>query len=202
MKVSKLFIKTICVGPLGTNCYLVADKETGQAIIIDPGSDADVIKKQVLNLKLSVIAIVNTHGHIDHIGANPEFDYPVWIHKDDAQCLTDSDSNLSYSFLGSFFRSRKPSKILEDEDIISVGSINLKCIHTPGHTPGSMCLYTEGSLFSGDTLFNGGVGRTDLLGGSQKQLEISIRKKLFILPGQTIVWPGHGEPTTIADEME
>jgi glyoxylase-like metal-dependent hydrolase (beta-lactamase superfamily II) len=192
----KLLIKTIQVGELQTNCYIVADKDKHQGIIVDPGADADIIKKEISILSVSISAIINTHGHIDHTGANSGFDYPVWIHRLDADCLTDSNLNLSY-FLGLSLKSKRPSRLLEDGDIIDVGSIAFRCIHTPGHTPGSICLYTEGCLFSGDTLFHLGVGRTDLPGGSQERLEDSIRNKILVLPKNTIVYPGHGISTTI-----
>ena len=206
-----LYINSLVVSPCETNCYLVGPLEcgaspsrTGEVIAIDPGGDADLILRLIESEGLTVTAIVNTHGHGDHIGANADlkarFDCPIMIHVADADFLTDPMLNLSGCFGEETALSPAADRLLQDGDEIEVGPVTFRVIHTPGHTPGGICLYTDGRLFAGDTLFAGSVGRTDFPGGSMDHLITGIREKLLVLPDDTIVYPGHGPTTTIGDE--
>lgn len=198
-----MILKTVTVGPLETNCYVLAEGENCPAIIIDPGGGFSAIKKILSRYKLVPAFIVNTHGHYDHIGADDEFGVPVYIHSDDSLMVRDPGLNLSAMFSGPR-EIRSPLKLLKDKDRIVLGNIEMEVIHTPGHTPGGISLLllkpADKILFSGDTLFKEGVGRTDLAGSSQRQLVDSIRNKLFRLDDATLVYPGHGPSTTIGQE--
>ncbi len=208
-------IEKLNVGPLGACCYIVINEDTKQAIIIDPGGShqdiIDLIEKNGLAPRL----IINTHGHGDHMGANKEVkeafpDIKIAIHKDDVECLTQPKKNLS--FLGGFLLKSPPADIvLKEGDKVGIDGIELEVIHTPGHTPGGICLLGKLSsdsgsgkkpdvLFSGDTLFQEGVGRTDLPGGDHAALIRSIQEKIFTLAGDITVYPGHGDATTIEEE--
>ena len=197
--------KLAVVGPLDTNCYLVHCSETLECAVVDPGAEADRIFPLILEFGLKPVYILNTHGHIDHIGANRDvkdkFGIPLAIHSLDGPLL-----EMVQQFELSFFLGAKESPpadfLLQDGDSIAIGKSALRVIHTPGHTPGSVSLLGDGILFSGDTLFNGGVGRTDLPGGSTRDLEQSIREQILTLPPETIVLPGHGPWTTVGEEKE
>jgi len=195
----------IVVGPLETNCYLVYDEETKECLIVDPGADAEKIYPIVAEEELKPIAIVNTHGHIDHIGANRDmkdkYDIPLYLHAGDKdRAMRPNQLELSL-FIGA--KDSPPAdRYLKDGDEISVGRGRLRVIHTPGHSPGSISLLNDGFILSGDTLFFEGVGRTDLPGGDQRQLEKSIRERLMTLPDDLEVLPGHGPLTTIGGERE
>jgi hydroxyacylglutathione hydrolase len=201
---SNLLIRALVVSPFATNCYLVSDAATRDALVIDPGADAATIIQAAQEDDLIVRGIVNTHGHADHIAANravkDEFDCPIMIHELDAPYLTDADLNLS-SYIGqSGPLSPTADRLLEEGDGVMVGELLFRVIHTPGHTPGGICLIVDDVLFSGDTLFAGSIGRTDFPGGSHRALIESIRAKLLVLPENTAVYPGHGPSTTIAIE--
>jgi hydroxyacylglutathione hydrolase len=193
-----LFYK-IYIDKVDTNCYLFGSKKTRDVIVIDPGADAGKIKSLIEKENLVPRFIVNTHGHIDHIGANLEMALPVYIHEKDANFLTNPLLSLA-AFYGKLKGSPKASRVLKDNDEIIISDLKLKVIHTPGHTPGGISLYYDGIVFTGDTLFAQGIGRTDLPYGSAKDIEHSIRQKLFNLDDDTLVFPGHGEPTTIGAE--
>ena len=195
----------VVVGPLDTNCYLAYCSETRACAIIDPGAEADRIFPLIYELELRPALLLNTHGHLDHIGANRDikekFNVPFFIHELDKPLLEQGlQSELSF-FLGAK-ESPPPDRLIQDEERISVGNSVLRVVHTPGHTPGSVSFLGDGILFSGDTLFNGGVGRTDLPGGSTQDLENSIRTRILTLPPETIVLPGHGPWTTVGEEKE
>ncbi|MFA5339598.1 MAG: MBL fold metallo-hydrolase [Candidatus Omnitrophota bacterium] len=195
----KYILKVLPVGPIAANCYIFGCAETKEAVIIDPGADDKDIKQQVAELGLSPKCVINTHGHADHIGANSKMGLPVFIHASDAQCLTNPMKNVS-GMIGIPVCSPPASRLLEDGDTIEVGNLVLEVLHTPGHSQGSICLWCEDAVFTGDTLFAEGVGRTDLPGGSEAALMRSIKEKLFTLPDATKVYPGHGPATTIGYE--
>ena len=194
-----MFIKKIVVGPLESNCYLAGDEDTKEIFIIDPGGDYKKIKSAIDEDSLKPKAVINTHGHGDHIGANEEFDIPVWIHRLDADFLTDPSKNLSGAF-GFFLKTKTASKLLENGNILNVGKYSLEVIHTPGHTPGSICLKSRRVIFTGDTLFCEGIGRTDFQYGSERDIMRSIKEKLFTLDDSYIIYPGHGPESTIGNE--
>lgn len=202
----ELIIRRFVVGSISSNCYIVYDPTSLDALVIDPGDDAYSIAETVRSEALHVRGIVDTHGHADHIADNTvlkqEFGCPIMVHSLDAPYLLDSDLNLS-QFIGASGPISPPADhLLEDGEEIAVGRFTFKVIHTPGHTPGGICLYREGMLFSGDTLFAGSVGRTDFPGGSHEQLIESIRQRLLTLPDDTQVYPGHGPQTTIGAERQ
>ena len=194
-----MFIKRIVVGPMESNCYLFGDEATKEIFVIDPGGDYKEIKSVIDKDGLKPKAVINTHGHGDHIGANKEFGIPVWIHRLDADFLIDSSKNLSGAF-GFFIKTKTASRLLEDGDILNIGKYSLEVIHTPGHTPGSICLKAEGAIFTGDTLFCEGIGRTDFAYGSEEDIIDSIKEKLFTLKDNYLIYPGHGPDSTIGHE--
>lgn len=180
-------------------------QETLECAIIDPGAEPEKIFRLIGHKGLKPTILINTHGHVDHIGANRDikdkFDIPLYLHAADSPMLESvHQSELSF-FLGAK-ESPPPDKFLEEGDEIKIGNVSLSVIHTPGHSPGSVSLMGDGILFSGDTLFFGGVGRTDLPGGSWSEMESSIREKIFTLPADTVVLPGHGPTTTVDQETK
>ncbi len=200
-----MILKLLPLGQFQTNCYLVGSESTKEGIVIDPGSDPLVIIDQIRRLELKIDLIVNTHAHIDHVLAIESIKRATGakfaIHADEIPILEQAPASAA-SWLGSPVTVPAPDILLKDGDIIEAGDIKLTVIHTPGHSPGGICLYTEGILFSGDTLFNFGIGRTDFPGGNHRQLLNSIALKLFVLPDDTVVYPGHGPDTTVADERQ
>jgi hydroxyacylglutathione hydrolase len=193
----------VVVGALETNCYLVYCKETLECAVVDPGADPERIIRQIAELGLKPVILINTHGHVDHVGANldikTKYDIPLCIHSSDSKMLNNILATAMGLFLGAK-KSPEPDRFLEDGDSIPIGKSHLKVIHTPGHSPGSISLSGDGFLLSGDLLFYGGVGRTDLPGGSWSVLEESIRSRIFTFPDDTIVLPGHGPSTSVGQE--
>jgi glyoxylase-like metal-dependent hydrolase (beta-lactamase superfamily II) len=193
----------IIVGALETNCYLVYCPESLECAVVDPGTEAEKIFPVIARMGLKPVVILNTHGHIDHIGANRDikekFNVPLCIHSlDNPMLQVEQELELGF-FLGA--KDSPPAdSFLDDGDEIKIGNSSLKVIHTPGHSPGSVSFLGDGFLLSGDTLFWGGVGRTDLPGGSWKDLENSIREKILTMPEEIIVLPGHGPHTTVGQE--
>jgi len=200
-----MIFEKVCLSPYEVNCYVLAQDENKEAIIIDPGGEPDKIKKILAKHKLKPGFIINTHGHLDHIGADDAFGVCVYIHKQDLEFLTSPELNLSRMFTMPL-RISAQRRTLEGGEEIRLGNIRLQVLHTPGHTPGGICLLLkeprDNMLFSGDTLFCRGIGRTDLPLASLEQLENSIKDKLFVLDNQMRVYPGHGPPTTIGQEKK
>lgn len=196
---NKFFFKRFVVGPMGVNCYIIADPVAKKACVVDPGADGRIIKKTLDKEGLDPEFIINTHGHGDHIADNGYFGRPIYIHRLDKDFLTDPDKNMS-RFLFFNIRSPEASRLLEDGDKINLGSLSLEIIHTPGHTPGSISIKVGGILLTGDTLFKDAVGRTDLEYGDEEALMRSIREKLLIFSDDTPIHPGHGDDSTIGAE--
>jgi glyoxylase-like metal-dependent hydrolase (beta-lactamase superfamily II) len=188
------------VGSFGSNCYIVGSESDNAGIIIDPGAEAKHILEEVNKLGLDIMCIALTHGHMDHIGAvkgiKEATGAQVAVHADDAKFLR----RLSLSTLYNRSFPAPPDRLLADGDTINAGDLHFTVLHTPGHSPGGICLLGHGVLFSGDTLFNYGIGRTDFPGGSHSQLINNIRTKLLTLPDDTPVYPGHGPETTVGTE--
>ncbi len=200
MDSNKPLVNRFIVGPLGVSCYIVADPATKEACVIDPGADASKIMNFIRKNALELKFVINTHGHGDHIAANKDLGVPVYIHAADKDCLTDPKKNLSAGIFMADIVSPKASRILEDGDMVELGKLKFKVLHTPGHTKGSISLALDNMIFTGDTLFRGGVGRADLPGGDEDELLESIRKKLLVFTDDTVVYPGHGGPSTIGEE--
>jgi glyoxylase-like metal-dependent hydrolase (beta-lactamase superfamily II) len=199
-----MILETVVVGPFASNCYIVGSVSGKEGIIIDPGDEAGKILEKVGSLGLDIKLIVLTHGHMDHAGAlkavREATGVEVAMHTDDAKTLR--SHSLAMAF-GLFYPNPSPpDRFLRDGDVLDVGDVHFEVVHTPGHTPGGICLLGQGVVFSGDTLFNYGIGRTDLPGGSHHQLLESIRTRLLVLPDDTIVYPGHGSATTIGAERK
>ena len=194
-----LQIKKFVEGPLSTNCYLVYGSNTPKGMIIDPAVYDPEIKNFIQDQGIDVICTLNTHGHADHITGDAAFGYPVFIHELDEPCLYDGRRNLSF-MLDSQIKPPDVGKLLKDGDIIDIADISFEVIHTPGHTPGGICLRCDDVLFSGDTLFYEGIGRTDAPGGDHADIMRSIKERLLTLPDDVRVYPGHGPETTIAHE--
>ncbi|MFA5103755.1 MAG: MBL fold metallo-hydrolase [Candidatus Margulisiibacteriota bacterium] len=185
-------IKTLVVGPIETNCYIISDQDSSSAFVVDAGANPAGILSAIEQERLNVKAILTTHGHFDHVTAVKEIKdrlkVPFLIHMEDSFMLSPL---------------LNPDGPLTEGLILNAGDLSLKVIHTPGHSPGCVCLYCEkdGILFSGDTLFYADHGRCDLHGGSYKKMIKSL-EKLFELPEDTAVYPGHGQKTTIGDEKK
>ena len=194
-------IDTITVGEMGVNCYVLSSKITKNAILIDPGDDYPRIRALLAQQKLKPQFIVHTHGHIDHIGADNEFNLPAYAHRLDVELLRDPQRNLS-NFLSVPFKVELDIRPVEDLEIITLDDLNLQVIHTPGHTPGGICLKSGKVVFTGDTLFAGGIGRTDFPGASEEQLLKSIQDKLLNIADETVIYPGHGPASTIGKERK
>jgi hydroxyacylglutathione hydrolase len=198
-----LIIKTLVVGPIMANSFILGCEETHEAAVIDPGDEADRILLALAEPGLNLKFIINTHGHLDHVGANKRLKdvtgAPILIHPLDAPMLNQVASSAAAWGITAV-NSPPPDRELEDGDEVSFGNIILKVIHTPGHTPGGISLCTEREVFVGDTLFAGSIGRTDFPGGSFETIKKSIQRKLFTLNDDMTVYPGHGSATTIGEE--
>ena len=199
-----MIFEALTVGFIATNCYIVGSDSTRKGMAIDPGAEAKTILKSIEKTGLSIELIVVTHSHFDHIGA-------VNSLKDATGARLAVGSGTEKQSPGAFVklvaamsggsaRIPEPDLFLKDGDKIDIDDLHFEVLFTPGHSPDEISLYGHGVLFSGDTLFNAGIGRTDFPGCSYKQLESSIKTKLYILPDNTIVYPGHGPATTIGDE--
>lgn len=197
-------VACITVGIFQENCYLYACPQTREAVIIDPGDEPERILQTIQELKLVPKYIINTHGHIDHICAidavSDVYSVPLAIHPADVPMYTDERTASMFGRQAPLVK-RKPDILLQEGDRITFGTLTLEVLHTPGHTPGGICLISRPyCVFSGDTLFQRGIGRTDLPGGNYAEIIASIRNKLYTLEEDLVVFSGHGEPTTIAEE--
>ena len=197
--------KRLPLGIYQANCYVLFDEKTKESAVIDPSGDFPEIKSYTETNGLKVKYIIITHAHGDHIGALQELkDYTgaaVCIHEGDYDMLKSKSRNFTEA-LGGPVVEMTADKLLSDGDVLWLGDTKLEIIHTPGHSKGGICIYSEGSLFSGDTLFACSIGRTDLEGGSFQEIIISIKNKLLILPEATEVYPGHGSSSTILIEKK
>lgn len=187
-------IKSIHLPQMDNFCYMIGDEATLTCAVIDPAFEPRRIMDEIKAIGYEITHVINTHGHSDHTSGNAAIieatGAQLCIHEADAAQVSKFLSRALSRFMGGK-GSPKAGRLLQDHDIIDVGRTPIRVIHTPGHTPGSICLYVDGHVFTGDTLFVGAVGRTDLPGGSLEMLLSSIRDKLYTLPGDTKVWPGH-----------
>lgn len=201
-----MIFETVCVGQMQVNCYILAYCPDAPAIIIDPGDDESKIRKVFNKHNLKPGLVINTHGHIDHIGCDDKFGVSVFVHKQDLALLKSSELNLSGFLASPFSVTRSEIITVDDKENIELFQIELQVIHVPGHTPGGIALLMKKPkdkiLFTGDTLFYRGVGRTDFPGADGELLLKSIKEKLFILPDDTVIYPGHGPTSTIGEEKK
>ena len=201
---SKLELHRCILGPIGTNCYLAINQETREALIVDPADQASVVEDQLRRYQAKPAAILLTHGHFDHIMAVPElkakYQIPVYASEEEEEALKEPEINMTVQFGRRV--SIQPDRLLKDLDVFTEAGMEIQMLLTPGHTKGSCCYYLkdEGVLFSGDTLFNGSVGRTDFPGGSTAEIVKSLHRLIDSLPEETEVYPGHDSETTIGFE--
>jgi len=196
-----LTVRTFCLGDLFNNCYLIFDNKSKKAFIVDSPAPTEEVINFIQSQNLNIEFVVLTHAHFDHIGGLGSLPFPFYIHQDDLQLLKDPQVNGSAFFDSSIVVEKKP-KLYKENEPLRFDSYSIEVIHTPGHTPGSVSLKLNDWLFSGDTLFLDSIGRTDIPLASQERIIKSIKEKLLVLPLNTIVYPGHGAPTTIAREKE
>jgi len=205
-----LLVERLVVGDFASCAYVVAKGANSECIIIDPGAEGEALLKVIEKHNLRPKFIVNTHGHSDHIGANSFLkerfpDLKICIHKEDARMLKSTIKNLSL-FLGRRVRSPKADRILQQGDALEIEGCSFSVLHVPGHTKGGIALLRQAEendptvIFTGDTLFAGGIGRTDFPSGNQKLLVQGIKEKIMTLPDDALVYPGHGPPTTVGEE--
>ena len=199
-------VEKFVTGIISTNCYLVINEDTKQAVVIDPAACPSYMMSHIKSEGLKIEAILLTHGHFDHImgidGFLSEFDVPVYVHEEDADAMEDPVLNQSSTYTSGYTFGK--ARYLRDRQTLELAGYTFQVIHTPGHTKGGCCYYvaSEGVLFSGDTLFQNSVGRTDFVNSSTSDLVHSVREKLFLLPDDTMVYPGHMGETKIGHEKK
>ena len=201
-----MILKGIEISTMAVNCYIVGCEETREVAVIDPGGNPKAILNLLKQDNLTAKYIINTHGHIDHIGANRSVKdatgAKILIHKDDAKMLVNPASNFSF-LMGTKVTSPAADELIDEGDVIKLGNtVELEVIHTPGHSPGGICLKTGNVIFVGDTLFQGSIGRTDFPGGSHTMLIKMIKEKLLCYDDEIVCYPGHGPATTIGFERK
>ena len=199
-------VEKFVTGIISTNCYIVINEDTKQAVVIDPAACPSYLMSHIKSEGLKIEAILLTHGHFDHImgidGFLSEFDVPVYVHEEDADAMEDPVLNQSSTYTSGYTFGK--ARYLRDRQTLELAGYTFQVIHTPGHTKGGCCYYvaSEGVLFSGDTLFQNSVGRTDFVNSSTSDLVHSVREKLFLLPDDTMVYPGHMGETKIGHEKK
>jgi len=197
-----LLVRKLVVGPYASNCYIAGSEATKEGMIIDPGADAKEILRAVDKLGLTIKLIVLTHRHPDHVGAAAQVKEATGAGMAaHAECARYLPQSPSYVYESSFEAAPEAERIIEEGDSIDIGDLHFTVLHTPGHTPCGISIYGEGHVFTGDTLFNYGIGRYDLIDGDYDSLINGIKTKLLTLPPETIVHPGHGPDSTIATEI-
>lgn len=203
-------IKTFEVGPFGVNTYVLWDESTKKAAIVDPSMGSESVLLFINEESLDLAYIINTHGHVDHVAGNayfkanggtPEQRPFLLIHEADLPLLRNA-VRQALSFGVKAEQAPEPDQFIKEGDVIEIGDGKLTVLHTPGHSPGGVCLLAEGMVLVGDTLFFGSIGRTDFPGASHQQLIQSVRTKLFVLPDETKAYPGHGPATTLGFEKQ
>lgn len=200
-----MIIKNVVVGPLDVNCYILGCEDTREAVIIDPGDNADKIIEAIENEGLKPKFVINTHAHFDHVGSvrtiQEHYKIDFFLHEGDSFLIDNANEQAAAFGLNPIPRP-EINKFINHGDNIPLGAKFIHVIHTPGHSPGGVCYHIDNNVFVGDTLFSGSIGRTDLPGGSYKTLINSIKEKLFPLGDDTIVYPGHGPSTSIESERK
>jgi len=198
-----MILESLPTGPLQVNCYILGCETTRQAVVIDPGGDVAQILALLKQLNLNLQLVINTHGHFDHVGGNSQLlaatGAELLLHQADSQLLASAAKHAA-AYGMKTDSSPAPQRLLKGGEQLQLGELQIDVLHTPGHTPGGICLLVADQLIVGDTLFAGSIGRTDLPGGDHQTLISSIREKLLKLPDATVAHPGHGPATTIGRE--